>query len=182
MASSLTHDRWGLVILALLARRPSHKGAAGRASSERHEISSYRQSEDSFLSSLLPHEMSHLILGDFIGREHIPLWLNEGFAQWEHNRNPSKTTPLPARAFALKALMDMDVREDRDVTRVALFYAQSANIVGFLINTRGGGRFGTLCHGLRDGKTIEAALSAAYPDDLTTVDALEQKWLSSLPR
>jgi len=156
--------------------------AAGRASSERHEIASYRQSGESFLSSLLPHEMSHLILGDFIGRDHIPLWLNEGFAQWEQNRNPSKTTPRPARAFALKDLMDMDVREDRDVTRVALFYAQSANIVGFLINTRGGERFGTLCRSLRDGKTIDASLSAAYPDDLTTVDALEQKWLNSLPR
>jgi len=154
--------------------------AAGRASVERHEIASYRQSGDSFLNALLPHEMSHLILGDFIGLEHIPLWLNEGFAQWEQVRHPATPIPFPYRPVPLKTLMTMDIRQDHDRQRVALFYAQSASLVGFLINTRGGERFGAFCRGLRDGKAFEAALAAAYPDDIQTQDGLEQKWLKSL--
>ena len=154
--------------------------AAGRASAERREIASYRQGGETFLGSLLPHEMSHLILGDFIGKDHVPLWLTEGFAEWEQSRHLVRPVPRPRHPFQLKALMAMDIRQDTDQKRVALFYAQAASVVGFLIRTRGGERFGAFCRGLRDGKTCEAALTSAYPDDFSSLDILEQKWLKSL--
>lgn len=152
--------------------------AVGRASFERHEIAGYRQSSEAFINSLLPHEMSHLILADFIGRDHIPLWLTEGFAQWEQLRQPG-IPPLPPNPFKLSELMVMDIRSERDTTRVALFYRQSASLVGFLIHSRGGTAFGVLCRSLRDGKTFEAALAAAYPGDLGSLEVLEKKWLAS---
>lgn len=153
--------------------------AVGRASVERHEIAGFRQGRDAFLDSLLPHELSHLILGDFIGREHIPLWLSEGFAQWEQSKGRPGKESLPARMFRLKDLMTLDIRRETDSARVSLFYAQSASLVGFLIRTRGGDAFGAFCRGLRDGKSCEAALAAAYPGDITSLESLEEKWLKS---
>lgn len=152
--------------------------AAGRASHERHEIATYRQSGPPFLADLLPHELSHLVLGDFIGRERIPLWLSEGFAQWEESRDHTPPNPscLPLR-FTLHELMAADIRTDPDTTRVALFYTQSASLVGFLIRSHGGEAFGAFCRALRDGKPVEAALITAYPGAYPSLDVLEQKWL-----
>lgn len=153
--------------------------ASGRASYERHEIASYQQSGAGFLTSLLPHELSHLILSDFMGNARVPLWLTEGFAQWEQEGR--KVTGFgPGKGFTLKDLMAADVRQDADPQRVAVFYAQSASVVGFMIRTYGGTAFGSFCKALRDGKTLEAALAAAYAADLPALDALEQKWLNSL--
>ena len=43
--------------------------------------------EEGFFDGILPHEISHLILGDFIGFEKtIPLWFNEGVAQLQERR------------------------------------------------------------------------------------------------
>lgn len=153
--------------------------ADGRASYERHEIAGYSQHATKFQSDVLPHEMAHLVLSDFIGQSRVPLWLTEGFAQWEqHGRK--QTPPGTARRFLLKDLVTADIRRDADIERVAVFYAQSSSVVGFMIKTYGGERFGKLCQGLRDGKAIDPALAAAYPDDLPSLAELERKWLASL--
>ena len=157
--------------------------AAGQASYKKHEIASYRQSGEGFLSSLLPHELSHLILADFIGAERVPLWLTEGFAQWEqsaHDTIPS--LPPRIQRFKLRDLMVMDIRRDNDRQRVAIFNCECASITGFLIKTYGGESFGTFCRAIRDGKTCEAALAAAYPNDAPTVEALEERWLKAIAK
>lgn len=154
--------------------------AIGRASYTRHEIASYRQSGSDFLGSMLPHELAHLILADYIGEARVPLWLTEGYAQWVQEGR-SAAGFRPGLSFKLKDLVGADIRKDPDPQRVATFYAQSAGVVGFMIKTYGGGAFGSFCKALRDGKTLEAALTAAYSSDLPSLDALEQKWLKSLP-
>ena len=153
--------------------------AVGRASYARHEIASFQQSGPAFLTSLLPHELSHLILSDFMGREQVPLWLTEGFAQWEQE---GRKTPgfMKGQGFRVKDLIVADIRQDPDPKHVALFYAQSASLVGYMINTYGGAAFGVFCKALRDGKAVEAALTAAYSSDLPSLDVLEQKWLKSV--
>ena len=154
--------------------------AVGRANYNAHEIASFRQSGEQFLSVLLPHEMAHLILADFIGQAHVPLWLTEGFAEWEQSKQRSSPPPpLLVRQFSLKDLVVMDIRTESDTARVSLFYTQCASVVGFLIKTYGGESFGAFCRGLRDGKTCEAALAAAYPGEITSLDSLEQKWRKS---
>lgn len=152
--------------------------AIGRASYERHEIASYRQSGEGFLSNLLPHELAHLILADFIGKNHTPLWLSEGFSQWEEARIRDRSIALPShRFFPLRELMGLDIRKDTDTGRISLFYAQSASLVGFLIKKHGGEAFGNFCRALRDGKDCEAALTAAYPNEYPSLEVLEEKWL-----
>jgi hypothetical protein len=154
--------------------------AAGRASPQRHEIASYHQSGEGFLSTLLPHELAHLILSDFIGESRVPLWLTEGFSEWvQGGRKSPASGRLMSRRFPLKTLFNLDIRRDTDRERVTLFYAQSASVVGFLIKTYGGDAFGAFCRALRDGKDLPAALAAAYPQDAPSLDVLEQKWLTS---
>ena len=153
--------------------------AVGGANYSRHEIASYQQSGPGFLNSLLPHELSHLILSDFIGAGHVPLWLTEGFAQWEQKGRKSIGF-APEMGLKWEDLMVADIREDSDQNRVTIFYAQSASVVGFMIATYGGDAFGSFCKALRDGKTIETALASAYSADIPTLDALKQKWLKSL--
>ena len=154
--------------------------AVGRANYDAHEIASFRQSGDSFLASLLPHEMAHLILADFIGRHHVPLWLTEGFAGWEEYRSRRLPPPAPgARQYALKDLIAIDIRTETDGSRVAVYYSQCASLVGFLISAHGGDAFGAFCRGLRDGKSCEAALAAAYPGDLVSLETLEKRWRAS---
>lgn len=153
--------------------------AAGLANIQKHEIASYRDSGEGFLSDLLPHELSHLILADFIGEDRVPLWLTEGFAMWEQGGRKQDTNgqSLPVR-FALKELVVMDIRRDNDRQRVRVFYAQSASVVGYLIKTYGGDSFGAFCRALRDGKDIESALATAYHRDVPSLTILEQKWSS----
>jgi len=61
-----------------------------------------------FLDSLLPHEIAHLIFRDFVGfKGKIPLWLDEGVAQWaeEHKRKHMKE--LARHLYESDAIMSL---------------------------------------------------------------------------
>ena len=152
--------------------------AGGRASGKLHEIAGCRTSGDGFVTTVLPHEMAHLVLGEFVGNDRIPLLVNEGFAQWEQGSR--KASPPPGGAttpwFTLVQLTAMDVRQETDPVLVQRFYQQSVNIVGFLISTYGGDRFGRFCRELRDGRPLSDALKFAYPDFTAGLSSLEQAW------
>ena len=180
----------------------------GMADYNNKAILSYSGSED-FLISILPHEMAHLIFRDFVGFEgEIPLWLDEGVAQWEEevDKNIIKTS---ARSFlirkqflSLQDLMKINLRvlEDPDKvylrstsvageagfliidgrSLVELFYLESASLVGFLIERYGTDRFTEFCRQLRDGKDLEDALRSAYPNRLRSLEKLEERWIRYL--
>jgi hypothetical protein len=155
--------------------------AAGGASIQRHEIAGCRPDGEGFLSTILPHEMAHLVLSDFVGARQVPGWLAEGFAQWEQDGRKSSRMLLGRDpGYALRDLMSMDIRQERDTARVHLYYAQCASLVGFLIGSGGGDRFGRFCRLLRDGKPCVEALASAYPDLAATVEDLERAWRKSL--
>lgn len=152
--------------------------AVGRASGKRHEIAGVQADGDRFLTQVLPHEMAHLVLEEFVG-ERLPLWLSEGLAQWEQEGRRSRVAG-GGESFALKDLMALDIRKEQDPRRVQVYYAQCASLVGFLVATQGGDRLGVFCRGLRDGKDTAHALAAAYPDIAGTLDDLERAWKRSL--
>ena len=152
--------------------------AAGRASGKLHEIAGCRTSGDAFISTVLPHEMAHLVLGEFVGNDRLPQWVNEGFAQWEQGSRKASppTGGATAQWFTLAQLTAMDVRQETDPARVQRFYMQSVSLVGFLISTYGGDRFGRFCRELRDGRPLSNALQFAYPDFTSGLTSLEQAW------
>lgn len=177
----------------------------GMADYNSKQIISYRWSKG-FLDSLLPHEMAHLIFRDFVGfKGEVPLWLDEGVAQWEEEAKRQEMKSMVKQLLdkdgllALSDMMNLDLRRLKQTDKVYFrtgltkdgkkavvvlstvnlvntYYVQSVSLVGFLIERYGGNNFASFCRELREGKTVEGALIAAYPDHFRSLDDLEQKW------
>ena len=176
----------------------------GMADYRKKIIASYTGSQE-FIDSILPHEMAHLIFRDFVGfRGEVPLWLDEGVAQWEEElkRQPIKGIVrdlyLGDQLLSLSDLMSLDIRHidaDKKVymrqirgrdgqkgvlilngeNLVKTYYIQSVSVVGFLIEKYGSISFAAFCRQLRDGKSLEEALRFAYPT-IHGTDELEDRW------
>ena len=145
---------------------------------DKKEIVSYKESRN-FLTSLLPHEMTHLILADFI-ENNIPLWFNEGLAV--NMELTSKSGYINAIKEELKKGNNLSIHEVLDKTgypedeeKVLLFYSISYSLVDFL-RSKGQYRFTNLCRALRDGRNFEEALISSYQFDFGSLDLLDKKW------
>ena len=157
--------------------------AVGKAVGAKREISTFA-GDESFGDSVLPHEMTHLVFREFLGLKdsNVPLWLNEGVAQWEEATRRSQRVRLAVSlvrggaAITFRKFMQMDVRAVVESGKAGEFYAQAVSLVGFIIETRGSDAFRRFCSELRDGRTVDDALKFAYPDALRNIDSLEQAW------
>ena len=88
--------------------------------------------------STLPHELTHIILHELWGKKPIPLWLNEGMAQFEeedeykifHRKKRMRDMARSGAYFDLDKLFAMRRVPPNNVD---LFYDQSASIIDYLI-------------------------------------------------
>ena len=156
----------------------------GTAIYDRKEIISYRWGRN-FLDTLLPHELAHLIFRDFVGfKSRIPLWLDEGVSQWEEasKRRPAgifvRELIRKGDYIPLSELMRVGRMSENDAALSAKLYAQAVTLVGYLIESCGSAKFTLFCRQLRDGKTVDEALSSVYTDFIPDTGALEKKWLN----
>ena len=139
--------------------------------------------EESFINNLLPHEIAHLVVKDFIGFERpLPLWFEEGIAQQQEIKDPSQEEGVVFLAksgqhIPFELLNMLDIRRESQELKVAVFYAQSRSIVEFLIKVYGRDAFERLCVNLRDGMDLLQALTNAYSGSIDSMAALERKWL-----
>lgn len=148
-------------------------------------IVTFRQ-EDGFVDGLLPHEISHLILHDFVGESvHVPVWFDEGIAQMQEKdkrgmvRGMMKPLALRKQHIAFDTFVGWDIRKEKDPRKAQIFYAQSLSVVDYLATEYGMGPLGRLCRALRDKKDFSAALSFAYPGVFASMGDLEKKWILS---
>jgi hypothetical protein len=163
------------------------KGYAVRDSRlfESRAIVTFRQ-EEGFLNSVLPHEIGHLILRDFIGFDRsIPLWFDEGVAQLQEAPNADAEAGMAMivknREYVpFELLGRIDIRLEKDSRKVAIFYAQSRFVLEFLIKTYGQEAFQRLCHALKEGKGFSEALKNAYAPSLDSMQSLEAKWVQHM--
>lgn len=145
-------------------------------------IVTYKQ-ERNFLTGLLPHEISHLILHDFFSWDKVPIWFDEGIAQLQEADKVEKAGRLMRLLVQRGAYIPfydfvrLDIRKERQAGRVEAFYAQSLSIIDFLITKYGNNAFRRLCRNLRDGENFEEALSKAYNNNIKTLLELENHWL-----
>ena len=174
----------------------------GMADYAHRQIICYERHEG-FLDGLLPHEMTHLIFRDFVGfKGEVPLWLDEGVAQWEEPlkrervRQVSKNLLAKGMLFSVEDMVHLDVRNipehsvvhvqstlDKDGKRQALslglndlvntFYIEAVSLVGFLIGHYGANTFTDFCRELRDGGSLEESLESAYATHISSIDNLE---------
>jgi len=144
-------------------------------------IVSYKGQPD-FLEVILPHEITHLILHDFINRP-FPRFFDEGVAQLEQKDESLNHKDVVSRlitegkGLAVQDLLNYDLGAHKsDAKAVAIFYIESLYIVDFLIKTYGKDSFKELCRHLRDGDNFEQALKAAYYPSLDSIQMLQDKW------
>ena len=182
----------------------------GMADYRNKQIISYAWSKG-FVESLLPHEMAHLIFRDFVGfKGEVPLWLDEGVAQWEEQAKRNEYQQLAKHylkqntLLSLEDMMRLDIRTVREVDKiqvrsilrkngervmlliggenlVTIYYSQSVALTGFLIEKYGTISFIDFCRQLRDGKSLQDALRAAYSTySIRTIQNLEDRWIAYL--
>lgn len=158
--------------------------AAGKAALRDMEISGV-EGDLSFCSSVLPHEMTHLVFREFTGfGSSVPLWLDEGVAQLQEAEQVSdkmliREASVKGRLLSLDRLARTGPG-DLDGTSAALFYAQSRSVVSFLIDRYGSVSFRKFCGALKDGKSLEDALRFTYPQSARSIKQLEESWLQKL--
>lgn len=145
-------------------------------------IVTYKQEND-FYTGILPHEISHLILKDFMGAVPIAMWFEEGVAQLEEAPKSGPANAIMRKMvrkntfIPLRELMRMDVRLEKEKSKVVVFYAESLTIIEFLIKNYGGNAFSRLCQNLRDGKSFDEALRLSYTNTIDSLDELQEKWV-----
>ena len=151
-------------------------------------IVTFRQ-EDQFLDGLLPHEISHLILHDFVGfNRNIPIWFDEGVAELNESDKKNTAHQVMTKLIAqnqfipLEVLMRWDIRRETDSKKVSVFYAQSVSVVDFLIHEYGSDAFSFLCRNLKDGKDMEEAIRVAYSGSLDSVAIVQEKWMRDMKK
>jgi hypothetical protein len=132
----------------------------------------------------LPHEITHLIFHLLIPRENIPLWLDEGMAQYEEDDWDTGYT----KAY-LKNSVDQGVYIHFDELfslknypsnqeKNSLFYAESASIIDYLRKQQIASLYGKFILKIRHGKTVDQALKETYhPKFKNGIADLEKYWL-----
>jgi len=140
--------------------------------------------QPNFIEVILPHEITHLILHDFIGFDRpIPRFFDEGVAQLEQKDDSLNHMDAMAhlivggRIIPLQELLQFDlVAHKNDAESVSIFYVESLYIVDFLVKTYGKDAFKELCRHLRDGDGFEEALKSSYYPTIDSMQALQDKW------
>jgi hypothetical protein len=128
------------------------------------------------LSEVLGHELTHLALDEAVEDRHVPRWFNEGFAIHESGELALKRLRVlwdATVSHRLLPLADLDRSFPDDGPEVGVAYAESADVVRFLMRDDDRARFGSLVQRVKAGTPFERALADAYSTDLRK---LEFEW------
>ncbi len=149
---------------------------------ESRAIVTFYQDRD-FYETVLPHEIAHLVMRDFLGRR-LAVWLEEGVAQMYERGKHARALALMRRLVPMgryipfATLDTLDIRQERDSRKVEVFYLQSVSIVGFLYEAYGAAALQDFFRAIRGGQTVEAALRAGSGGRVRNLAELEAAWLN----
>lgn len=133
------------------------------------------------MPKLLAHELSHVALYRALDGHPIPRWFAEGVAihhSGEHSFARVRTLWAATLQGGLVGLRDLSERFPEQHGEVDVAYAESADLVGFMLEGQAGPpRFRALCAGLQSGAPFESAFAAAYQ---MTLQEFEQQWRAQL--
>jgi hypothetical protein len=147
-----------------------------------------------FQGTTLPHEMTHLVLHRFVGGD-VPLWLNEGFAEFQgirlyraymKLRNYSVTNARDRLARDQYIPLDdltgaVDYPKTKD--EVVAFYVESQRLVNFLYYQHGG--MGPLLRFIKlqsSGARFSSAWREVYGSKYSDQFAFEKKFIAFLTK
>lgn len=139
-----------------------------------------RADEPNLLACVVPHEATHLVLGDLFADAPLPRWADEGIAVLAEPRarldrftRTLNSNRRQGRLIPLEKLLGKD--DYPDAAHITAFYVESVSVVDFLVAEKGPQTFVQF---LRDAsKTgLEAALQKHY--ECGGVAALQERWLA----
>ncbi len=134
--------------------------------------------QKNFFDSVLPHEMAHIILREFIGsKADLPLWIEEGVACSQER------SVLNERLRTIKELLKdgsyieinkLSAMRDYSSIDPKVFYSESASLIVFLLKQYGSDRFLDFSRQIRDGVKWQEALLRSYKFE--NLNEFEAKW------
>lgn len=154
-ASGVAYPELGLVLLTIAPLHPS---------------------ADHDLVQVFRHELAHIALFDAVSGAHVPRWFNEGFAVFtsgETSFTRLRTLWTATVADTLIPLDRLDASFPANEHDAEVAYAESVDVVRYMVRQREHFRFQGLVERLRAGQDFAPAMKEAYGIDLAE---LEQEW------
>jgi len=129
---------------------------------------------EGYLALTFPHELTHLIFREVAGKNIIPLWLNEGLANYEASLTSISNELLTKNIkqgthILLGDLLRISAYPEGKNAR-ELFYAQSEKLVEFLITQCGREKFRKFCGLMLKDKSFKDAISVVYNKDFKDLE------------
>lgn len=122
------------------------------------------------------HELMHIALWDAVGGRHVPRWFDEGLAVHESGEAWTARLQTLWQASLSKSLVpfqELDRGFPAEGAEAGIAYAESADVVRFMMRDDDRARFGSLVQRVRAGTSFDRALGDAYDTDLRK---LEYEW------
>jgi hypothetical protein len=161
-ASGVAYSEIGLVLLTLTPVHPNALDDVGE---------------------VFRHELAHIALGDAVGdSRRVPHWFNEGLAvhlSGESSLLRLRTLWSATLSGRLIPLERLDANFPADAMAADLAYAESADVVRFLLRQQERERFPRLIERVHDGQSFATALRDAYGLDFVS---LEYEWREEIAR
>lgn len=156
--------------------RPQWSG--GSVNIDKKEINTYYFAED-FFDNVLPHELSHIILKEFIGLNTIvPLWFDEGVACVNEKDSISRyflyIKVLADREVNMKVSV-LEKMTPKEILLPDMFYGTSASLIVFLLEKYGKEDFVDFCKELKKKTKFYKAMKEVY--DIKNQDELNKEFL-----
>ena len=135
------------------------------------------------IQRLIPHELSHQVLAQATDNPYggVPLWFNEGLAAHNQVRRDAGWDAMVAQAAQQGRLIPLEALAANfptDTDQALLSYAQSRNVVEFILKTYGEAKLQALVTAFAQATPVETALPQVLG---RTVDELDAAWRATLP-
>jgi hypothetical protein len=132
---------------------------------------------------IIPHELSHQVLSQATDNPYggVPLWFDEGLAVRSQETRDSDFDDLIATAAREGRLIPLQALASSfpaDPAQARLSYAQSRDVVEFIIGTYGAAAVQDLVAAFNRAIPVDEALQQALG---RSVDALDAEWRATLP-
>jgi hypothetical protein len=129
---------------------------------------------EGYLALTFPHELTHLIFREIAGKNTIPLWLNEGLANYEASLTSISNELLiknikQGTHILLGDLLRISTYPEGKESR-ELFYAQSEKLVEFLITQCGREKFRKFCDLILKDKSFKDVISSVYSREFKDIE------------
>lgn len=139
--------------------------------------------QDAWLNGVIPHEISHIFFNHVVYNPTVlvPVWLNEGVAQYNEFITHEWEMDLVENAAANDSLVPLAALEDGfgsyNVDRIYLSYAEAYSAAAYLVETYGNEGLSSLLAAYQGGKRSEEAFPTALGISL---DQFEMDWAESV--